>query len=64
MRASKAFTGRTAEETHTATNEPELPAATGDVLTRAERMLGGAGAPVPTTCPGSTHDGGRGRPKQ
>ena len=37
---SRAFTGWTAEEIHTAMNEPELSAATSDVLTRVGRTLG------------------------
>ena len=37
---SRAFPGWTAEEIHTAMNEPELSAATSDVLTRVGRTLG------------------------
>ena len=48
---SRAFAGWTAEEIHTAMNEPELSAATSDVLTRVGRTLGGRGGTRPDHMP-------------
>ena len=48
---SHAFTGWTAEEIHTAMNEPELSAATSEVLTRVGRALGALGGTNPDHMP-------------
>ena len=49
--ASRAFAGWTAEEIHAAMNEPELSAATSDVLTRVGRALGERGRTNPDHMP-------------
>ena len=48
---SRAFAGWMVEEIHTAMNEPELSAATSDVLTRVGRALGGRGGTRPDHMP-------------
>ena len=48
---SRAFPGWTAEEIHTAMNEPELSAATSEVLTRVGRTLGERGGTSPDDMP-------------
>lgn len=48
---SRAFAGWTAEEIHTAMNEPELSAASSDALTRVGRVLGGRGGTRPDHMP-------------
>ena len=48
---SRAFTGWTAEEIHTAMSEPELSAATSDALTRVGRALGARGGTRPDHMP-------------
>ena len=48
---SRAFAGWTAGEIHTAMNEPELSAATSDVLTRVGRTLGERGGTKPDHMP-------------
>ena len=48
---SHAFTGWTAEEIHAAMNEPELSAATSEVLTRVGRALGERGGTNPDHMP-------------
>lgn len=48
---SPAFAGWTAEEIHAAMNEPELSAATSDVLTRVGRSLGERGGTRPDHMP-------------
>ena len=49
--ASRAFRGWAAEEIHAAMNEPELSAATSDVLTRVGRALGERGGTRPDHMP-------------
>ena len=51
VRESHAFTGWTAEEIHAAMNEPELSAATSEVLTRVGRVLGERGGTSPDHMP-------------
>ena len=48
---SRAFPGWTGEEIHAAMNEPELSAATSDVLTRVGRTLGARGRTKPDHMP-------------
>ena len=48
---SRAFLGWTAEEIHTAMSEPELSAATSEVLTRVGRALGALGGTNPDHMP-------------
>lgn len=48
---SRAFTGWTVEEIHTAMNEPELSAASSDALTRVGRALGARGGTRPDHMP-------------
>ena len=48
---SRAFTGWTAEEIHAAMSEPELSAATSEVLTRVGRTLGSLGGTNPDHMP-------------
>ena len=48
---SHAFTGWTAEEIHAAMSEPELSAATSEVLTRVGRTLGALGGTNPDHMP-------------
>ena len=48
---SRAFPGWTAEEIHTAMNEPELSAATSEVLTRVGRTLGARDGTGPDDMP-------------
>ena len=48
---SRAFTGWTAEEIHAAMNEPEMSAATSDVITRVGRALGERGRTKPDHMP-------------
>ena len=48
---SRAFPGWTADEIHTAMNEPELSAATSDILTRVGRALGARAGTGPDDMP-------------